>query len=109
MKLIGSSKTKLYFLILRCSIAMKLSVKERRIRDIVLPQKYFNFCCTISANTFFLIRTAILGYFHRQKPWVLVRVITMRHEIECKICFHFLLEEGLNFRNVFTFVHKSQA
>ena len=38
MKLIGSSLTKLYFLVLVCIIAMKLSVKKRQIKDIVLPQ-----------------------------------------------------------------------
>ena len=47
---------------------MQLSVKERRIKDIVLPQKVcFNCYSTILADTFFLIRITILGYFHTGK------------------------------------------
>ena len=39
MKLLGSSETKLYFIVLIFSMAMKLSVPERQIKIIVLSQR----------------------------------------------------------------------
>ena len=70
MKLLGSSEINLYFIVLICSIAMKLSVAERQIKVIVSPQrKMFQLSFyTILADAFLLKRMAILSYFHRQKP-----------------------------------------
>ena len=61
---------------------MKLSVPEREIKVIVLPAKKNVSIVVILADTFFHIRMAILGNFHRQNPGYL------QGRLLCNIIWH---------------------